>query len=228
MTSYVDKINIILNELPAEDMNNFQVTYLTPNLPSGEMKYKFFGKKYPLKLQIERLGHLFNKRNIFFWLNLKYPQKRFSEENVEKCFAIFSLLLKKTNTTDGDSNLREFYYSKWHYNYGVFEQTRKSVINELFGAEDIGIICFNVDEAENDPEYVSTFKLTLEQKRNSVYSKFLNFSLIEIMESDWAYNTALKYLNSMPDFESTYDIFHNHFHLPKDLINHIASFLDST
>jgi hypothetical protein len=227
--SFIDKINVILNALPDDEPDSFQVIYLTPKCPSGIVHSYYSDKKYPLKLQTEQIGHLFNKRRIYFWLICKYPRKRFAIEDVDRCFTILSLFLKKTNTSDGEPELREFYYCKWHKNYGVFAKSRQLLINELLSQDEIGIICFDADDAYADENFVETFKMSLEEKQNNpMYKNYLEFSLIEIMENDWAYNTALDYLRSLPDFEGTFHIFHKHFNLPKDLINHIVSFLDSS
>ena len=213
-----------LNERP----NDFQVTYLSP-VNDGK-KYGYFldaNKKSNLEIKTEKLGHLFNKRRIFNWLNIKYPDQIISHEYVERCFNIFSLFLKKTNTYDGDRGYGEYYFSKWFKNYGIFIESRQDVLNKLLSQDDVRIMCFNIDEQEQNPNYRHTCTLSLDEKRNPFYMHFLEFSLDE-MKDDWAYNIAINYLNTIPDFQQIYDMLSIRLKLPRDIINYICGFLDSS
>lgn len=230
MNEFVNEVNAtlakykdVLNE--DEKPENFIVTYLKPKVK----KYGHFSsydKKSNLELKTEKLGHLFNKRRIFWWLSCKYPQNVFSKEDVEKCYNIFSLFLKKTNTIDGDVGYKDYYYSRWFNNYGIFTESRKEVLDNLLSQDEIRIMCFNVDEQQFNANYVDTYNMTLEEKKNKLHKDYLTFSMND-MKDDWAYNFAIKYLETIPDFQRTYDMFHKHFKLPIDIINHISGFLNT-
>ena len=232
MQKIVEELNDVIvkhtdtiNEIETPD--SFQITYLKSI--KKEQGYGYFvekAKKNYLEVKTEKIGHLFNKRRIYYWLCCKYPNKIISYQDVERCFNIFSLFLKKTNTHDGDyGKYREFYYSKWFKNYGIFTESRENLLKILLSQDDVRIMCFNIDEQQQNPETKSTYHFTLEKKKNPIYKDFLVFSLNDIRD-DWAYNIAINYLNSIPDFQGTYDLLHLHFKLSRDIINHICGFLD--
>lgn len=226
MISFIENVNKLIENVK-NDQQSFSVSYLTPNRPSNHTSsVPSRTVRYPLVVKTEKLETVFNKKTIYFWLNTKYPQRLFSVKDVEKCYELFSLFLKKTNTMDGDTGYREFYYSWWHLNYGIFTEQRAKIISELFSQNDIRIICYNVDELDQKYGFINTFSLPLEEKKQ--HMDLLEFSLIEVLENDWAYDVAIKYLHTIPDFETIYNILHNHLKLSHDIICYIYKFLDDS
>jgi hypothetical protein len=168
---------------------------------------------------------IFGRRVIQAWLRLENPESSFTIQQIDKCYVILSLILRKATFYNCDSNTIG-YHTKY-INEGIFEEKRISMIMGMYGncasfnKKPLVIICY--DGNCEEPAF-ETNGLTIKEKQNPKYRKCLEFNLTEILESEWAYECVMNYFQNLPDFEQTRSIL-SFLGIPNEIIYKIVGYL---
>lgn len=143
------------------------VCYL--KLVIGNYNHKYAVIREPLKFKI-------SLKSCHNYLMLHYPDNLFTNEQIYKCYTLFSLVIKKANFSDAmnDDNIH-IGHTKCSKEYGVMAGISKDKINKLlFFHHDLFIICYNINSSsEVNTSYVYTIISLLND--GSKYQSFLKF-----------------------------------------------------
>ena len=204
------------------DENNDQyepviITYL-------KSPFNSLGKDPPVTVVREDVGYLLNLRSCENYLQITYPYKKFTSQDIQRCYDIFLLALQKTTHVERmTENRTDICYNKYYINSGTFRESRKSVLKVMFRSSLLLFCCYDVDDDVDDDD--DCIDKTWPHSRGSTITEFPSFTLKELLENDEKYKIFRQFWNGLPDFVSSYKIFRNYFHLPHDVINLIMKFL---
>jgi len=138
---------------------SFFITYLKPS--NGYLKVIY-----------EDIGDLLNINKCYEYLSSIFPKRQFTVKEVNKCYNILSILMERVNfIEDMDSHRLDCCFDHYLLNYGVFTQTRRSTLRDIYGSVKLMIPCYNLKHQENK-SWKCCSKWTLDQKRDFDYPIF--------------------------------------------------------
>ena len=211
------------------DPSDLVISYLYPQ-NYRHRDYKQDKKNMYLFVKREKLGDKLNLRNCCLWLHLKNPKRNFTHSQIEMCYNIFKIILENATMTDGDPpDDLDVYYSVWHKNVGIFMESRCSVLRGTWNVEMLNIVCYNVDDQES-ADFAETSKWDLDKRQNdSVAKKYPSFTLMELLDYEWAYKMFCDFWTGLPNHQKCRDVLqeackmYTTRFLPNDIIDYIYS-----
>ncbi len=210
----------IVISYPRGKAEDFTVTYL---VPIEEKRKDFLMNDFPLTVKTEKIGDKLNLRNCALYLHIKFPNKLFSDEEIQKCYSVLSLTLRHCTYYDVMNDYTtEYGYEDFHLNHGVFTRTRCDIVETIYKYEISRFFCYNLSKQdEKGYKNLCNSDLTLKEKlENITFMKYPFFTLRELLECDEAYNVFYKYWNNLPNYEKTVTTL-KEYRLTKDTINFI-------
>jgi hypothetical protein len=181
---------------------SFQVIYLARQ----DGKNFFSNDVCKLKVVTENIGHLLNKKRIYHWLHYKYPDREFTEKEINRSFDIISLLMRKCDGFENeDCKIWKFYDDNTLYlNYSICENKRSEILHYFLSAPEAHILY-------TEPK-------TRKEK---------HFLFIDLLNDDAKYQIFKDYYSQVPDYETGRAYLKKKFNLPKDILDLIATYLTS-
>lgn len=221
-----DADNQIVIAFPRGNRDDVVVTYLEP-LKTEEFKkiksydqYKHEDELY-LTVRQEKIGDKLSKRRCALYLHSQFPNKSFSETEIQRCYNIFLLVVRNCTYYDFMTDYRtDFGYEDYHLNHGVFTRERSSLVESFFQTKRCLFLCYNMNrQDEKDYKDFAEVNQSLPDKLlNPTFMKYPVFSLRELLESDIAYEIFYKYWNGLPNYEKTMAVL-KEYGLTRDTIN---------
>lgn len=215
---------------PPGNPSDFIVTYLSPKKEKKKEKESLFTeygweharKSSSLVVTTKKLGHLVDKRRITLYLHSAFSDRVFNRAQVERCYQILKILSQNATMYEmSDDTSIDVFYQYYHKNPGVFTMKRTQMITRLLQCSNFNILCFEVNQQDTD-NYIDTVTWNIERKqKDETGNDFLVFTLIELIDNDWAYKHFYNYWNSLPNHEKCRTLLKKKFKLPNDVVNYI-------
>lgn len=113
-----------------------------------------------------------------------YPSQKFTVEQVTRCTHIFRQIVMNCTLIEMKSDAQVEFGFEDYYSPGYFTNLRSKVLQDLFNAPEIVVLCFDVGKDNNGP----------------------NFTLLQLLTEDEAHESFLRAWESLPSYDfSTYD-----------------------
>ena len=169
----------------------------------------------------EEIGDILCLRNCCLYLHITFSDRDFTRAEVERCFSIFVLLTQKATHTEcmDDKGRCDVCFEDYYVEAGFFTDKRRNVVKFMLQAETLMIACYNINEQGHD-DWKCSSKWSIERKKTDpVAIKYPTFTLMELLENDWAYDVFVRFWTSVRDHESCRRAFPPY--IPKDIVNYI-------
>lgn len=177
----------------------------------------------PLVVRREAVGKKLSLRRCAKYLHNRFPHKTFSHEHVLRCYHIFWLAAHKATHIDAwYDNCTDVCYETFYTEHGVLRTKRRTELKYMFKAQELSLVCYDIHQQLAD-EWTSFSDSELDERRRCPYPQF---TLIELLEHDWAYDIFRRFWEPIPSHEDVRALLQPS--LSRDTVDHIFSMLWST
>lgn len=176
----------------------------------------------PLIVKRENLGDMLSLKRCAEYLHKRFPQKTFTHTDVQRCYHIFLLSIKKeTHVEFMDDNRTDVCFEDYYLEPGLFSCARRDDLKYMFKAKKLIFACYNINDQDND-DYKCSVNWDIDKKKRD--TQYPSFTLKELLQHDWAYEIFCKFWENVRDHEQIRALLYP---LPKDVIDYTFGKLTS-
>jgi len=169
-------LELFLNEVDKED--DEILCYTRENKTNGY-----------LEVVREKIKYKITPRSCFFYLCSHFPTRKFTLQDVQKCYIIFDLILRKCNFFEHmEIGTTHIGYKEYNKHYGLNDTSKSEYSLELLFNHSLRIICYDLLNqcSENSKKFV--------------------WSIDQILDNDEKYVHCLKFWSNIIEHQDIRDV----------------------